>query len=411
MRAILIALSLLFSSLGVAHAQDALVVAVCGVLPQAYPVGSTQPLTVDVNGNFCIDGSGAGTVTSVGLSLPASVFAVTGSPVTVSGTLSATLQNQTANTVFAGPTTGIANTPSFRALVAADIPSLSATYVAIASLGTNVNTALGLTLNGSGAISATTSPTFVTPTLGAASATSVVIGGGSAITSSGVGGSLGTNAFNSTAYAPLASPTFTGTVTMPDASTITSGGHTGSALFTVTGTTAPTMAAGTNVFGGIISGPTMSANGEGAVYLASANGLTLMGKGSSSDLIFLNSGGGTVCSVPTGSGNLKCTAFFPTGSSVPANGMYLPATNTVGIAAGSTLSQSWTATGSVVAGGLAVGAPTGGNEGAGTINSAAAYYANGTKGVTCSGALTVIASITITNGIITAATGTGGTCS
>lgn len=39
------------------------------------------------------------------------------------------------------------------------------------------------------------------------------------------------------------------------------------------------------------------------------------------------------------------------------------------------------------------------------------YYAGATKGVTCSGALTVIASITIKNGLITAATGTGGTCS
>jgi hypothetical protein len=39
-----------------------------------------------------------------------------------------TLDNQTANYVFAGPTTGSAAAPSFRALVAADIPSLVATY-------------------------------------------------------------------------------------------------------------------------------------------------------------------------------------------------------------------------------------------------------------------------------------------
>ena len=39
------------------------------------------------------------------------------------------------------------------------------------------------------------------------------------------------------------------------------------------------------------------------------------------------------------------------------------------------------------------------------------YYANGSKGVTCTGAITVISSITITDGIITAASGTGGTCS
>ena len=39
--------------------------------------------------------------------------------------------------------------------------------------GTGVRTALGVSVNGSGAISLTTSPTFVTPVLGAASATSV----------------------------------------------------------------------------------------------------------------------------------------------------------------------------------------------------------------------------------------------
>ena len=43
------------------------------------------------------------------------------------------------------------------------------------SFGANVQTALGLTLNGSGALAATTSPTFVTPVLGAAAATSLVL--------------------------------------------------------------------------------------------------------------------------------------------------------------------------------------------------------------------------------------------
>lgn len=63
-----------------------------------------------------------GTVTSVGLSLPA-MFTVTNSPVTGSGTLTATLASQTANYVFAAPN-GTAGAPTFRALVAADIPSL-----------------------------------------------------------------------------------------------------------------------------------------------------------------------------------------------------------------------------------------------------------------------------------------------
>jgi hypothetical protein len=62
-------------------------------------------------------------VTSVGLALPVSVFAISGSPVTTSGTLTGTFQNQNANTVFAGPTSGGATTPAFRALVAADLPA------------------------------------------------------------------------------------------------------------------------------------------------------------------------------------------------------------------------------------------------------------------------------------------------
>ena len=70
-----------------------------------------------------IPSGNTGTVTSVGLSLP-NIFSVSGSPVTTSGTLTATLANQNANVVFAGPSTGSAAAPTFRSLVAADIPSL-----------------------------------------------------------------------------------------------------------------------------------------------------------------------------------------------------------------------------------------------------------------------------------------------
>jgi hypothetical protein len=70
-----------------------------------------------------------GTVTSVALSLPA-LFTVTGSPVTTTGTLTATLATQAANLVWAGPTTGAAVAPAFRALVAADIPkTLDTTWI------------------------------------------------------------------------------------------------------------------------------------------------------------------------------------------------------------------------------------------------------------------------------------------
>lgn len=65
--------------------------------------------------------SGLGTVTSVDLTMP-SLFAVTGNPITTAGTLQVALTAQTANTVFAGPSGGGAANPTFRALVAADIP-------------------------------------------------------------------------------------------------------------------------------------------------------------------------------------------------------------------------------------------------------------------------------------------------
>ena len=67
-------------------------------------------------------------VTSVGLSLP-NLFTVSGSPVTTTGTLTAQLATQDANKVFAGPGSGSAAAPTFRALVAEDIPSLNASKI------------------------------------------------------------------------------------------------------------------------------------------------------------------------------------------------------------------------------------------------------------------------------------------
>lgn len=67
-------------------------------------------------------GGGSGTVTSVALSLPG-IFSVSGSPVTVSGTLTGSLASQATNTVFAGPASGSSAAPSFRALVTNDLPS------------------------------------------------------------------------------------------------------------------------------------------------------------------------------------------------------------------------------------------------------------------------------------------------
>lgn len=87
------------------------------------------------DGTWSATGAGEGSVTSVGLSLP-NIFSVTGSPVTTSGVLTASLTSQSANSIFAGPTTGSAAAPSFRALVAADIPSLDASKIGSGTIAT-----------------------------------------------------------------------------------------------------------------------------------------------------------------------------------------------------------------------------------------------------------------------------------
>lgn len=90
--------------------------------------GNDQVLTTDATGNpewVAKSTIGQpGTVTSVGMSVPSTLLAVTGSPVTTSGTLAVTLPARAANLVFAGPTTGADAAPVFRGLVADDIPTL-----------------------------------------------------------------------------------------------------------------------------------------------------------------------------------------------------------------------------------------------------------------------------------------------
>jgi len=82
--------------------------------PTWFPIGTFDGVTFTPNG-------GGGSVTSVGLSMPA-IFSVAGSPVTTTGTLAASLATQSANRFFAGPTGGGAVAPTFRAIVPADVP-------------------------------------------------------------------------------------------------------------------------------------------------------------------------------------------------------------------------------------------------------------------------------------------------
>lgn len=87
--------------------------------------------------------SGTGTVTSVSLSMPG-IFTVSGSPVTSSGTLTATLGTQSQNLIWASPN-GLVGTPSFRPLVLGDFPSLgSNTVLSNATSGSAVPTAFSM---------------------------------------------------------------------------------------------------------------------------------------------------------------------------------------------------------------------------------------------------------------------------
>ena len=67
--------------------------------------------------------SGSGTVTSVGFIDDTDIFSVTGSPITTSGSIILNFKNENANLFLAGPESGGAAPPTFRALVVADLPT------------------------------------------------------------------------------------------------------------------------------------------------------------------------------------------------------------------------------------------------------------------------------------------------
>lgn len=69
------------------------------------------------NVSYSTAAAGGGSVTSVAMTVPA-ILSVSGSPITTSGTLAVSLATQSAGTFFAGPTSGSAATPTFRALTA-----------------------------------------------------------------------------------------------------------------------------------------------------------------------------------------------------------------------------------------------------------------------------------------------------
>lgn len=124
-------------------------------------VNGNVDVTTCVGGQFRLNGSAVGSVTSVGLTLPGSVFSISGSPVTSTGTLAGSFVNQSANTFFAGPTSGGATVPAFRAIAASDLGTGTANNTTFLRGDLTYQTALtslnGLTPN---------SQTFATGTAG-----------------------------------------------------------------------------------------------------------------------------------------------------------------------------------------------------------------------------------------------------
>lgn len=76
--------------------------------------------------------------------------------------------------------------------------------------------------------------------------------------------------------------------------------------------------------------------------------LSLQGAvGQSADLVQLKNSTGTILSLVDVSGNLNAPSLIPTGSTVPTNGVYLPAANTLGLATNSTSRFQIGATGDI----------------------------------------------------------------
>lgn len=95
-----------------------------GVSTNAPQVGQSLVYNGTVWYPTTITSGGSGSVTSVGLTMPSSLFLVSNTPVTSTGTFNVTFNNQAQGTVFAAPTSG-SGQPSFRSLTATDIPVLN----------------------------------------------------------------------------------------------------------------------------------------------------------------------------------------------------------------------------------------------------------------------------------------------
>lgn len=241
--------------------------------------------------------AGVGTVTSVGLSLP-SIFTVSGSPVSSSGTLTATLATQVANRVWAGPTTGADATPTFRALVAADIPDISATYLTASSTATLTNKSGNIsqwtndsgyiTSVGTGGAGITTVGTITSGTWNG----TVITGqyGGTGVANTGKTITLGGSFTTAGAFTTTLTVTGNTNVTLPTSGTLVTSAVTSLSSLATVGTIASGTWNGT-VIGVAYGGTGLSSYTQGdLLYASGATTIAKLAKSTSSTRYLANTG-------------------------------------------------------------------------------------------------------------------------
>jgi hypothetical protein len=228
-------------------------------------------ITVDAQGRITAASNGTGgtgTVTSVGGTGTVSGITLTGTVtttgnLTLGGTLSVAASNfasQTANTILAAPN-GAAGVPTFRAIVAADIPTLNQNTTGTAS---NVTGTVAIANGGTGQ---TTRQAAMDALAGAVTAGQYLRGNGANVVMSAIQ-AADVPTLNQSTTGSAATLTTGRTIAITGDLTYTSGSFNGSANVTGTGTLA-TVNSNVGSFGSATSIPVVTVNAKGLVTAVS----------------------------------------------------------------------------------------------------------------------------------------------